>query len=94
MNSSRVTTGIDSKASQLQNRLGGPPNELILLSPTPCTDLNRTRFSSRLQSLSGLHFGFCGSEGNEELEAGFEVLGNEGVDGGGLGLGPEEREQV
>ncbi len=54
----------------------------------------QTQFSFRRQTLSGLHFGFCGSKGNEELEAGFEVLSNEGVDGGGLRLGPEERDQV
>lgn len=72
MNGTGIAAGIDGEASQLQDGLGRPPNELVFFFFPP------TRLSS-IQSSPGCHQLGAGSERNKELQAGSEFSSGGGV---------------
>lgn len=93
-----IATGVKGKPSQLKDRLRRPPNELILCALGSASNTNgaiRTGsqsplFNSITMVIIILRFGFCRSQGNKELEAGFEFVGDERVDFGRLAGGAQE----
>lgn len=90
INGIRVATRINGEPSQLKNGLRGPPYELILFVPSTLKLLFKIQAASNGEAFKF----FAGGKWNKELEAGFELLGNERVDRGGAGGGTNEREEI
>lgn len=90
MDSPRISTRINSKASEFENRLRRPPDEFIFLSPTPIIESAR----SQAPSTGAFRDGWSWMEGNKEFETGFYLLRYARVHSRSLRFGTEKIEQI
>lgn len=99
MDGSDIAAEVDGKPSEVEDRLGRPPDEQILVSPPLAFDLPTSNpiASDQLPAYGEASRGRRRrrSERDQELEAGPEPTGDDGVDRGGVGGGRTEKgEQV